>query len=260
MRNVFAIIERELRAYFSSPIAYVMLTGFLFLSGIVFQGLLREIMDYQLRSAMQSAQAGPRPIDAPGIISSQYLSTVSVLLLFMVPMITMGLFAEEKRRGTIELLLTAPITDLQVVLGKFLSAVSFFVILLASTLIPMSILYIYANPAPASGPIFTIYLGIFLYGLSIVSIGVFVSTLTENQIISGILGFVIALGLWFFDLLSRGAEEPTKSILEYLSVINHLNDFMKGVISSSHIIFYLSLMLVGLFLTYRSIDSLRWRG
>jgi len=259
MRNILAIVERELRAYFSSPIAYVMLTGFLFLSGIVFQGLLSEVMDYQLRSAMQAAQAGgPRPIDAPAIISQQFLGTVSVLLLFMVPMITMGLFAEEKKRGTIELLLTAPITDLQVVLGKFFAAVSFFTILLLSTWIPMTILYIYGSPA--SGPILTNYLGIFLYGLAIVAIGVFVSTLTENQIISGILGFVIALVLWFFDLLSRRAEAPTRAVLEYLSVINHLNDFMKGVISTSHIIFYLSLMLVALFLTYRSIDSLRWRG
>ena len=258
MRNILAIVERELRAYFSSPIAYVMLTGFLVLSGLVFQGLLTEILDYQLRSAMQSAQMGPRPIDAPQIISSQYMGTVSVLLLFMVPMITMGLFAEEKKRGTIELLLTTPLTDLQVVLGKFFAAVSFFAILLASTLIPMSVLYLYGSPA--SGPIFTIYAGIFLYGLAILAIGLFVSTLTENQIISGVLGFVIALGLWFFDLLSRRAEEPTKSILEYLSVINHLNDFMRGVIATSHIIFYLSLMLVALFLTYRSIDSLRWRG
>src|SRR5262245_16996335 len=258
MRNILAIVGRELRAYFNSPIAYVMLTGFLILSGLVFQGLLSEILDYQLRSAMQSAQMGPRPIDAPQIISSQYMGTVSVLLLFMVPMITMGLFAEEKKRGTIELLLTAPITDLQVVLGKFFAAVSFFTILLLSTWIPMSILYIYGSPA--SGPILTNYLGIFLYGLAIVAIGVFVSTLTENQIISGILGFVIALVLWFLDLLSRKAEAPTRAVLEYLSVINHLNDFMKGVISTSHIIFYLSLMLVALFLTYRSIDSLRWRG
>ena len=259
MRNIFAIIERELRAYFNSPIAYVTLTGFLLLSGIVFEGLLGDAMDFQLRSTMAAAQTGgPRPFDAPGYISQGFLGTISVLLLFMVPMITMGLFAEEKRRGTIELLLTAPITDLQVVLGKFFAAVSFFLILLLSTAIPMSILYIYGSPA--SGAILTNYLGIFLYGLAVVAIGVFVSTLTENQIISGILGFVIALALWFFDLLSRRAEPPTRAVLEYLSVINHLNDFMKGVIATSHIIFYLSLMLIALFLTYRSIDSLRWRG
>lgn len=258
MRNIFAIVEREMRAYFNSPIAYVMLAGFLFLSGIVFQSLLSEVMQYQMQSAMQGAQGNPRPIDAPGIITGQFLGTVSVLLLFMVPMMTMGLFSEEKKRGTIELLLTAPLTDLQVVLGKFLAAVTFLLVLLIASLIPVSVLYLYGSPA--TGPIVAMYLGIFLYGLAAISIGVFVSTLTENQIVSGVLGFVIALALWFFDVLSRRAEGMTKTILEYLSVLNHLNDFMRGVIATSHIIFYLSLMLVGLFLTYRSIDSLRWRG
>jgi ABC-2 type transport system permease protein len=260
MRNILAIVQRELQTYFISPVAYVVLTGFLFLSGLVFQGVLSEVLDYQLRSSLQGAQLGrgANPIDAPGIISQQYLGTVSVLLLFIVPMITMGLFAEEKRRGTIELLLTSPLTDTQVVLGKFFAAVSFLLILLLSTWISMLTLYFFG--APASGPILSTYLGLLLYGLTLVAIGLFVSTLTENQIISGILGFVIALALWFFDLLARRAQATTKTVLEYLSVINHLQDFMKGVIGTSHVIFYLSLMLLALFLTYRSVDSLRWRG
>ncbi|PYS45206.1 MAG: ABC transporter [Acidobacteria bacterium] len=259
MRNILAIVERELRAYFISPIAYVVLTAFLLLSGIVFQGILTQVMDYQMRSSLQSAQLGrATPIDGPAIISQQFLGTMSVLLLFMIPMVTMGLFAEEKRRGTIELLLTAPMTDLQVVLGKFFSAVAFFLILLMASWLPMSVLYLYGSPA--SGPIFSNYLGIVLYGFALVGIGLFVSTLTENQIISGILGFVIALAMWFFDLLAARAEQPTKAIMEYLSVISHLQDFMKGVIVTSNIIFYLSLTILTLFLTYRSIDSLRWRG
>ena len=259
MRNIFAIVEREFKAYFASPIAYVVLTGFLLLSGIVFQGLLSQVMDYQLRSAMAAQSGrGAAAIDAPAAVTQQFLGTVSVLLLFMIPMITMGLFSEEKKRGTIELLLTAPLTDLQVVLGKFFAGVSFLLLLLVATWIPMSTLYFFSSPA--TGPILTNYLGIALYGLALVSIGLFVSTLTENQIISGILGFVIALALWFFDLLANRAEAGTKAVLEYLSVISHLNDFMRGVIATSHIIFYLSLMVLGLFLTYRSIESLRWRG
>lgn len=259
MRNIFAIVEREFRAYFASPVAYVVLTGFLFLSGIVFQGLLSDVMGYQLRSAMAAQQGrGPQAIDAPAVISQQFLGTMSVLLLFMVPMITMGLFSEEKKRGTIELLLTAPLTDLQVVLGKFFAGVSFLLLLLLSTWIPMSALYFYASPA--TGPILTNYFGVALYGCALVAIGLFVSTLTENQIISGILGFVIALALWFFDLLASRAESSTRAVLEYLSVISHLSDFMRGVIVTSHIIFYLSLMFLGLFLTYRSVESLRWRG
>lgn len=260
MRNILAIIERELRAYFTSPVAYVVLAIFVFLSGVFFQTILSQILRYAMMSAMQAQQFGaPPPIDMPGIISRQFMSTMSVILLFMIPMITMGLFSEEKKRGTIELLLTSPVTDLQVVLGKFFAAVSFFVIMLLLTWIPMAVLYIYGDPA--SGPILSAYLGLLLYGLALIALGLFISTLTENQIIAAVLSFGAIMGLWLVDVLAQNAQSPTtKGVLEYLSVLKHLEDFMKGVFATSHIIFYLSLTLVGLFLTYRSIDSLRWRG
>jgi len=259
MRNILAIVERELRAYFSSPIAYVVLTIFVFLSGIFFRSILSQVMQMALMSQMQAQQLGPRPIDMPGMISRGFLSTMSVILLFIMPMLTMGLFSEEKKRGTIELLLTAPLTDLQVVLGKFFAAGTFFVILLLSTWVPMGALYLYGSPA--SGPILTAYLGLLLYGLAIIAVGLFISTLTENQIIAAVLSFGTIMVLWLVDVVANNAESPTsKGVLTYLSILSHLDDFMKGVLSTSHIIFYLSLMLVGLFLTYRSIDSLRWRG
>jgi len=259
MRNILAIIERELRAYFNSPIAYVVLTIFVFLAGFFFRLYLAQVMQMALMSQMQAQQLGPRPIDMPGMISRGFLSTLSVILLFLMPMLTMGLFSEEKKRGTIELLLTAPLTDLQVVLGKFLAAGAFFLILLLSTLVPIGALYLYGHPA--SGPILTAYLGLLLYGLSIVAIGLFISTLTENQIIAAVLSFGMIMVLWLVDALGNYAESPTsKSVLGYLSILSHLDDFMKGVLSTSNIIFYISLMLVGLFLTYRSLDSLRWRG
>src|SRR5437868_2492589 len=169
MRNILAIIERELRAYFSSPIAYVVLTIFVFLSGLFFRTILSQVLQMGFMSAMQAQQGGARAMDMPGMISRGFLSTMSVILLFMIPMITMGLFSEEKRRGTIELLLTSPITDLQVVLGKFFAAVSFFAILLFTTWIPMAVLYVYGSPA--SGPILSAYLGLLLYGLSLLAVG-----------------------------------------------------------------------------------------
>jgi ABC-2 type transport system permease protein len=144
------------------------------------------------------------------------------------------------------------------VLGKFFAAATFFVIMLATTWIPMGILYIYGDPA--SGPILTAYLGLLLYGLTIIAIGMFISTLTENQIIAAVLSFGTIMVLWLVDVVAASAESTSKEILTYLSILSHLDDFMKGVLATSHIIFYLSLMLVGLFLTYRSVDSLRWRG
>ena len=172
MRNILAIVERELRAYFSSPIAYVVLTIFVFLSGIFFRSILSQVMQMALISQMQAQQLGPRPMDMPGMISRGFLSTMSVILLFIMPMLTMALFSEEKKRGTIELLLTAPLTDLEVVLGKFFAAAAFYLILLLSTCIPMAVLYLYGSPA--SGPILTAYLGLLLYGLAILAIGLFI--------------------------------------------------------------------------------------
>src|SRR5262249_28344988 len=167
MRNIRYIVERELRAYFASPIAYVVLTVFTILSGLFFQIVLSQVLQMALMNSMRGAQFGQAspPMDMPGMVSQGFLNTMSVILLFIMPMITMGLFSEEKRRGTIELLLTAPITDAQVVLGKFLAAASFFVMLLLTSWIPMAALYLYGKPA--SGPILNMYLGLLLYGLSL---------------------------------------------------------------------------------------------
>jgi len=259
MRNILAIIERELRAYFTSPIAYVVLTIFVFLSGLFFRSILAQVLQMGLMSQLQAQQLGPRAMDMPGMITRGFLSTMSVILLFVMPMLTMGLFSEEKKRGTIELLLTAPLTDLQVVLGKFFAGVTFFIILLLTTWIPTGMLYLYSTPA--SGPILTAYLGLLLYGLALTAIGLFISRLSENQIIAAVLSFGTIMVLWLLDVLANNAESSTgKAVRTYLSILSHLDDFMKGVLSTSHIIFYMSLMLVALFLTYRSIDSLRWRG
>jgi gliding motility-associated transport system permease protein len=259
MRNILAIVERELRAYFSSPIAYVVLTIFIFLSGLFFTQILSQVMQMGLMSQMRAQQTGPQPMDMPGMISRGFLSTTSVILLFMMPMLTMGLFSEEKKRGTIELLLTAPLTDVQVVLGKFFGAAAFYLIMLVSTWIPMAVLYLYGSPA--SGPILAAYLGLLLYGMAILAIGLFISTLTENQIVAAVLSFGTILVLWLVDAVAQRADSPTtKGVFTYLSILNHLDDFLKGVLATSHVIFYVSLMLMALFLTYRSIDSLRWRG
>ena len=260
MRNVLAIVERELRTYFISPIAYVVLTIFVFLSGIFFQTILRQVMQMALVSSMQGQRfgTGSQAIDVPGLVSRGFLSTMSVILLFMIPMITMGLFSEEKKRGTIELLLTAPITDLQIVMGKYLAAVSFFVIMLLTTWVPMSVLFFFGDPA--LGPILTGYLGLLLYGVALLAVGLFISTLTENQIVAAVLSFGAILALWMVDVAAQNATSTIKEVLTYLSILGHLDDFIKGVLATPHVIFYVSMMILALFLTYRSIDSLRWRG
>lgn len=260
MRNILAIVQRELRSYFTSPVAYIVLAIFVFLTGYLFQGSLAALMDMSSRRAMMAAQTGqpPQPMDMPRMLTEGMLYTLAVIFLFLVPMTTMALFSEEKKRGTIELLLTSPITDLQIVLGKFLAASTFYLVLMASSLVEIGFLFAFSDPA--AGPIFTAYTGIFLYGLAVIAIGMFISTLTENQIVAGVITFGVTMALWLIQAISASAEGTSKAILEYLSIVGHLEDFLRGVLDTSHVIFYISLMLVGLFLTYRSLDSLRWRG
>lgn len=256
MQNILAIWEREMKAYFVSPIAYVVLTLWMLLAGFFFYVILINVV----QSTMMQGQFGPgaQPVNVPWIVTRSFFSTMSVVLLFMVPMLTMGLFAEEKKRGTIELLLTTPVGNLQAMLGKFLASVSFLVIMFLGTLLTIGALFNYGQPELK--PILGGYLGLFLYGTALLAVGLFISTLTENQIISGVITFGLSLILWLIDSLSTGAEGVTRDFLSYLSVISHLDDFIKGVIDTSHIIFYLSFAFVGLFLTYRSLESMRWRS
>ena len=132
MKSILVIAERELKTYFTSPIAYVVLTIFTFLAGLVFYFFVGVMVESVGSRAMMSAQTGrpPDPIDMPGVIVQNMFNFLSFVLLLVLPMITMALFSEEKKRGTMELLLTAPVTDLQVVLGKYLAASAFYLILL----------------------------------------------------------------------------------------------------------------------------------
>jgi gliding motility-associated transport system permease protein len=254
MQNIFALLQRELKAYFVSPIAYVVLTVFTFLSGFFFYAILANVV----QNTMMQAGQGAQPVDVPGIVTRSVFGTMAVIFLFMIPMLTMGLFAEEKRRGTIELLLTTPVTNLQALIGKYLASLAFLLIMLVLSGITISALFIYGRPDWK--PILAGYLGLFLYGAAILAMGLFISTLTENQIISGFITFGIFLVLWLIEAFSSGAQGVAKDVLTYLSVIGHLDDFIKGVIDTSHVIFYLTLAFVGLFLTYRSLESMRWRS
>jgi ABC-2 type transport system permease protein len=256
MQNILAIWQREMKSYFVSPIAYVVLTVFLFLSGFFFFSILTAVV----QSTMLQAQMGQgmQAIDVPGIVTRSLFQTTCVVLLFIVPMLTMGLFAEEKKRGTIELLLTTPVGNLQAMMGKYLASLTFLLIMFASSAITISPLFIYGRPEWK--PIASGYLGMFLYGAALLAVGLFISTLTESQIVAVVITFGISLVLWLIEAFSASASGVVKDVISYLSVISHLDDFIKGVIDTSHIIYYLSFAFVGLFLAYRSLESMRWKG
>ncbi|MDR0310638.1 MAG: ABC transporter permease [Acidobacteriota bacterium] len=255
MQNILAIWQREIKSYFVSPIAYVVLAIFLFLAGLFFSGNLEEIVRYTLSQA-QMGQSGP--IDVPAYVVRTLFDTLVVILLFLIPMLTMKLFAEERKQRTLELLLTAPINNVQTMLGKYLASLTFFAILLASAGFTISPLFIYGEPDVM--PIFSAYLGLFLYGAALLALGLFISTLTENQIIAVVISFGASLTLLLVSVFSASATGALRDAINYLSIVNHLDDFIKGVIDTSHIIYYVTFAFVWLFLAYRSLESMRWRG
>ena len=256
MQNIMAIWQREMKSYFVSPIAYVVLTVFLFLSGLFFYGNLYEVVQYTMMQAQMGQ--GAQPIDVPAYVTQSLFRTTSVILLFLIPMLTMGLFSEEKKRGTIELLLTTPVGNFSAMVGKYLASLTFLLILFVASGITISAIFLYGQPDWK--PILAGYLGMFLYGAALLALGLFISTLTENQIVAVILTFGISLVLWLINVFASSASGVAKNVINYLSVIGHLDDFIKGVIDTSHIVYYLTFAFIGLFLAYRSLESMRWKG
>ena len=260
MRGIFAIYRREMGSYFVSPIAYVVVGFFLLLAGYFFYNILSFFIERSFMAQMQAQRFGAPPeMDVPGMVFPNFFGIVSTVILFMVPTLTMGIYAEERKRGTMELLMTSPVTELQIVFGKFLAALSLFLIMLAPTLIYHIVMGLYSEPAPPWRVMLSGYLGILLLGAVLVAIGSFISSLTESQIIAAVVTFAVFLLLWVLDAGSRGSSTTMGEVLQYLSILRHFDDFSRGVIDTSSVIFYLSLSALGVFLTLRTLDSMRWR-
>jgi ABC-2 type transport system permease protein len=186
------------------------------------------------------------------------LQNMTVLLLFMLPMVTMRTYAEEKRSGTIELLLTSPLTDFQIIVGKFLGALALYSLMLAVSLIHILLLFIFGQPAWKE--IVTAYVGLLLFGGCFISVGLFISSLTKNQIVAVMATFSVFLFLWVINWIGSFAGPTIDRLTTYLAIIEHFDDFGKGVIDTTHVIYYLSVITFGLFLTAKSVDSERWRS
>lgn len=255
MRNVWTICRRELYSYFVSPIAWVLLAIFAFLSGAFTYIITASFA----RAAMESQMAGQSmPMNVNEQVIRPLFSNVAVIGLFLIPLISMRLFAEEKRQGTIELLVTSPVHDLEIVLGKWLSAVLMYSALLLVLLADYSFLFIYGQPDWK--PVLAGFLGVLLLGACLLSLGTFISTTTNNQIVAGAVGFALALLLWILDWTTSFGNSPTVQVLSYASILSHLDGFARGVIDSKDVVYYLSMICLGLFLTTRSLESLRWRA
>jgi ABC-2 type transport system permease protein len=186
------------------------------------------------------------------------LSNASVLVLFLLPMVTMRTYSEEKRSGTIELLLTSPLTDFEIIVGKFLGTVGLYLALLGVTAVYVGILFLYGRPEWR--PLVAGYLGLLLLGSCFIALGLFISSTTKNQMVAGAATFVVGLLFWIISWFADSTGPMVSQVLSYLSITEHFDDFGKGIIDSKHVVYYLSFISFGLFLTLKSVDSERWRG
>ena len=238
MRRIALICGKEIGTYLSSPMAYIVSAIFIALSGASFTTYLAQTSysDTSIRG---------------------FLETGQLLILLFSALLTMRLISEERKLGTWELLLSAPVREYEIVLGKFFSSLLVLAGMLILTLYFPLLLLIFGDPD--IGPILTSYLGLFLLGSASVAIGIFASSLTPNQIVSAVVAGGILFGLWFLGMVGSLIPEPLGEILSYFSLSEHFPGFVRGVVDTRDLVYYLSVTAVFLFLSVRSIETERWR-
>lgn len=237
MRTAQAVAWKEIQVYFSSPTAYIVGMMFLALTGFFFaRGL-----------------GGPLPEAS----LSDFFQGATIILLLLAPALTMRLLAEEQKLGTIELLMTSPVGDWEIVAGKYLASLAILVGTVAFTLYYTILLFVFANPDP--GPIYAGYLGLFLYGAAALSVGLLASTLTSNQVVAAVVAMGILLALYSIDFASGAVGGTASTILNGMGIRSHFDDFHRGIIDTKNVVYYLSFTAFFLFLTIRALESRRWR-
>jgi len=255
MKNIWAIFKKEIKTYFTSPIAYVVITVFLVLIGFFFYSLIWWFNSQSLQMAQN--QYYYQQLNINQMVYSPLFQNMSIILLLMIPLLTMRLFSEEKKTNTDELLYTCPISINQIILGKYFA--SLFVLLAMLLLTGILSIFTFAYGNPELVPILNGYLGLFLQGAAFIAVGIFFSSLTENQIVAAILTFGTLLLFWILNWASYSAGGIWKGVLNYLSFIQHFDDMTRGILDTTDLVYYLSFIFLGLFLTHSVIQSRRWR-
>ena len=237
MTNTFTIAWKETKAYFTTPTAYIVGAMFLVLTGIFFVfDMTRPFAEASVRN---------------------FVSWASLFIMFLAPLLTMRLLAEEQKMGTLELLLTAPVRDWEVVLGKYIASFITLMVTVSFTLYYVILLYVFASPD--TGPILSAYFGLVLYGTASLAIGLMASSLSGNQIVAAVVGIGILLTLSFIDRIASIVEGLAADVLNGISMNAHFTDFARGVIDTSHVVYYISMAAVFLFIAVRSLETRRWR-
>jgi ABC-2 type transport system permease protein len=254
--KIWPVFKKEMRLYFSSPVAWVVMTIFLFIAGYFFYSIFAFYTLASMQSAM-NPQMG-RELNVTDSVFRPLFSNMSVILLLLMPLITMRLFAEERRSGTIELMLTYPVRDGAVLVAKYLAALALYALMLALTLLYPGVVIYFTRPE--WGPLLSGYLGLLLMGATFLAVGIFASSLTENQIVASITTFGILLFLWVIGWSAEYVGGGWGRVLSHLSLLDHFDTFARGVIDTKDVLYYVDLTVVALFLSLRSLEARRWKG
>ncbi len=259
MRNFFFILAKEVRSYFNSPIAFVVVTVFGMLSGYYFYQIFASFSTLSFQVQTDPVLANRYgALNVTEFVIRPFFGTLGFIMLIMLPMLTMRTFSEEKKTGTIELLLTYPVKDIEVILGKFAGCMGILILMLMLSFPSMVLVDVFGDPE--WGVIAAGYFGLFLIGAAFISLGIFMSSITENQIIAAVLSFSALLILYLVGYSAGFAGETMSKVLEYISFIFHLQNFIKGVIDSSDVAYYFIFTIFFLFMSMRSLESKRWRA
>ena len=257
LSNIIAIYRRELQSYFVSPLAYAIAGIFWFIAGLFFVMILLGVAAIDAQG--QQLGVPTPPIDVPYEFIRAFLDRMGWLLLFILPILSMGLYAEERKRGTLELLATSPITNWAVAVGKLLGVLKFFTTMVLPMLVFEAIAINGSNPPMAFSIPLLGHFGLILLAAAILSLGMFISSLTDSTILSAVLTFAVILLLLFIDLIAKIIPGPLGEALGYLSLLKHYNTFIQGIFDTSGLILFASYIFLGIFLTAQSIDALRFQ-
>jgi ABC-2 type transport system permease protein len=263
MSNILAIWKKETRIYFTTAISYVVIGLFAVIAAYFFLVLVSLYAQQSTQFMSMQAQQMLERMNFNDQVITPLFANCQVFFLFLIPVITMRLIAEEKSSKTMQLLMTTPVRPIEIVLGKYLAAATVTACMLSVTLVFPIILHVYGtgdggNSSLDWASVLTGYLGMFLMGASFVAIGLFASSITESQVVAVVVGWVSLLLFWVIGWAGIGKEGFWTDLTGYLSLLNHLEGFARGMIRSADIIYYLSLITFGLFLTHRAVEAERW--
>jgi len=254
MKNTWTIAKKELKTFLYSPIAYILTAFFLLVTGFFFYNIVAWVNEQSMRMMQYG---GMEQLNVNRMLYEPFFNNMTIILMFLLPLLTMRLLADEKKMRTDELLFTAPVKMGSIILGKYLAALLIYAVILLLTATFSIFIFLYGNPEVAS--LLTGYLGLFLLGAVFIAIGLLASSLTENQVIAGVIAFSSILLIWVISWVGESAGPAWRGILTYLSFFSHFQNMVKGVIDTQDIVYHLSFIFLGLYLTYSIYEFRKWR-